>query len=93
MKELGSYVDPIEDRRRWRLQRPDVEARWCKAVLERLRQGTALTSELATAANIKPGAEYSRFLTMLRRRPNLLRNVGKKAGPTGHPNHVWELVR
>lgn len=87
-----TYVDPRERRRRWSVMRLDVEARWMAAVLARLKAGPALTHELATAAEVEPGDEYGHFMALLKRHAATLRVTGKQAGPTGHPNKVWELA-
>lgn len=91
--DIRGYVDPRIERERWRLQRVDVEAKWMGPVLARLRQGPALTSELADAAGIKPGIEYSRFLTMLNRlqRSGRVAKTGKRRGAI-HMNNVWALT-
>lgn len=91
--DMRGYVDPRIERERWRLQRPDTEAKWMGPVLARLRQGSALTSELAEAAGIRPGIEYSRFLVMLNRFRTVGRvaKVGKRRGAI-HMNNVWQMV-
>lgn len=90
--DMRDYVDPRGERERWRLIRPDVEAKWMEPVLARLRQGSALTSELAAAAGIQPGIEYSRFMVMLNRllRVGRLRKIGKRRGAI-HMNNVWQM--
>jgi len=90
---MSDYVDPRIERQWWRIHKADIEAKWLAGVLPRLRQGEALTSELAKVAGVKPGTEYSRFLVMLegRRRAGQFEKAGQRKG-VSHLNNVWRLA-
>jgi len=88
------FVDRMVEIRQWRLARAEraaVEAAWLLAVRGRLRQGQAITRELADAASVNAGLEFSRFLTLLKKH-DCFRRVGQRIGPSGHLNDIWEMV-
>lgn len=84
-----TYTDPREERREWQAVRATVEAEWLRTIRSRLRKGPALTSELAEAAGVMPGKQYSRFLSLLRKHARV---VDQRVGPSKHLNKVWEMA-
>lgn len=87
-----NYDDPRVARQWWGIHGVEIEAKWLAAILPRLREGEAITSELAALAGIKPGTEYGRFLMMLRKHQQAgrIEKIGQRKGAL-HVNNIWRL--
>lgn len=68
------------------------DAAWLLAIRARLREGPAITAELAEACQVdrKLKGTFSTFI-FAHKRAGTLVTVGTRPGPSGYPNAVWGL--